>query len=278
MSFIEWWKSLFTTTEDTQKSFEDPKPTPVDLPSFNPKDAVVPLKKEEIRVLPVKPAEVKKPVSEKPMPVDPVTAKPCKIAVIVGHTPKDPGAVNYKNEGEFVFNSRIAKKIESIMKKKYPKKQVKIFLRNDGDFSKTVSQVAKQVGEFKAKVSLELHFNAVKQIAYGCEMLIWEGADKFEDTLKIADDITDRLALEFGLKERQSYKYKNGKYSDGVKVIARGDRGSWNIRACNQQGVVHALLIEPCFANNETAESRSIFENEDKYAEFLADELAKIDV
>ena len=125
---------------------------------------------------------------------------------------------------------------------------------------------------------MELHFNSFKQLAYGCEILVWEGAKDADKTIKLADEITDRMAKKFNLKERNSHKYKDGKVGDGVKILPSKERGALNIKACNDEGVVHAMLIEPCFANLESSESKAIFENEDAYAEFLAEELANIDV
>lgn len=218
------------------------------------------------------------PEVEQKIEKDPVLDKKTKIALIVGHNSKRQGAVNYKQESEFSFNSRIAKKVKEIMNEKYPNKTVKIFKRPEGYYSASIRQVGKNVGKWRAKISLELHFNASKTEAYGCEILVIEQSDNLEEKIKIADKITDDLAKEFGLKERHTYKYKDGlSYGDGVKILKPRDRGALNLKYAEEYGVKHSMLIEPCFANIETEESRAIFENEDKYAEFLADQLAKID-
>jgi N-acetylmuramoyl-L-alanine amidase len=279
MGFFKWLKSLFSTLE--QASSVEAKPVEAKPVEAKPVEA----KPVEAKPVEAKPVEAK-PVEAKPVEAKPVEAKPSnsiidketKIAIIVGHTPKSQGAVNYKGETEFVFNSRIAEKIKQIMLKKYPKKKVQIFFREEGYYSTAVVNVAKNVGKWKARVSLELHFNSFKDIAYGCEILVWEGAKNIENTIKIADIITDDLSKKFKLRERGTYKYSDGKVGDGVQVLASKARGALNIKACNDEGVVHAMLIEPCFANKETSESKAIFENEDEYAEFLADSLAKINV
>jgi N-acetylmuramoyl-L-alanine amidase len=193
MSFFKWLKDFFIAVE-VEASKKD---TPVLNSEAKPVEAKpVEAKPVEAKPVEAKPVEATKKVNPvlpkapdfpikkaEASKADPVTLKPAKIAIIVGHTTKEPGAVNYKKESEFSFNSRIAKKVETIMKKKYPKKQVQLFIRTAGDFSATVLQVAKKVGAFKADISLELHFNAVKQVAYGCEVLIWEAGNNFEKTL-----------------------------------------------------------------------------------------------
>lgn len=225
-----------------------------------------------------KPVEVK-PLENKPIEVKPArNIKKTKIALIVGHTKKSQGAVNFKGETEFSFNTRIAEKIKKIFEDKYPEKELKLFFRDEGYYSTAVVAVGKAVGKWGASISMELHFNSFKQIAYGCEILVWDGAEELDKTVMLADVITDRISKKFNLKERNVYKYKDGKIGDGVKVLPSKDRGALNIKACNDAGVKYAMLIEPCFANLESSESKAIFENEDAYAEFLAEELANIDV
>lgn len=210
--------------------------------------------------------------------LDPIARKATKIALIIGHTNKSQGAVNYKGESEFVFNSRIADKVKKIMKEKYPNKSVKLFFREEGYYSTAVTKVGEEIGKWKAKISLELHFNSLDKVAYGCEILIWDGSEFFDDNLKIADKITDNLSKKFNLRQRNKHQYKDLTHGDGVKILKSKERGALNIKACNDNGVKIAMLIEPCFANVETNESKAIFDNEDSYAEFLADELARIDV
>jgi N-acetylmuramoyl-L-alanine amidase len=259
MNFFKWLKSLFTETKPVETKPVETKPV-------------------ETKPVETKPVETK-PVETKPVETKPKTpVKKTKIALIIGHTKKSQGAVNYKGETEFSFNSRIAEKVKKIFEIKYPTKELKLFFRDEGYYSTAVVAVGKAVGKWGAKISMELHFNSFKQLAYGCEILVWEGAKDADKTIKLADEITDRMAKKFNLKERNSHKYKDGKVGDGVKILPSKERGALNIKACNDEGVVHAMLIEPCFANLESSESKAIFENEDAYAEFLAEELANIDV
>lgn len=209
---------------------------------------------------------------------DPVLDKPTKIAIVVGHSEKSQGAVNYKGETEFSFNSRIAEKIKEHISEKYPKKKVKIFYRPAGSYTVAVKQVGKDVGKWSAKISMELHFNSFKKEAYGCEILMWGNSEYAKETISVSDKITDNLSKEFNLKERYFHKYSDGSFGDGVKILGGREKGATNIKACNDAGVKIAMLIEPCFANIEHGESKAIFENEDKYAEFLADELSHIKV
>lgn len=185
-----------------------------------------------------------------------------KIALIVGHTARTKGAINYLGECEYEFNKRIAKKTRAILLEKFKNIRVEIFYR-DGI---GLDGCAKQVGEWGACVSLELHFNSFKKKAFGCEILVDTRHKFYEETHKIADRITDSLSGIFGIKER------NG---EGVKELSSG-RGYLNLKLMRLNGVKHPMLIEPCFANKKTVESIAIFENEDRYATFLATELGRV--
>jgi N-acetylmuramoyl-L-alanine amidase len=204
--------------------------------------------------------------------------KATKIAIIVGHSPKRPGAKNYLKETEYSFNCRIAEKMKEYLAQAYPEKKVKIFYRPEGYYLPSIKQVAEDVGKWKAKVSLELHFNSFKTKAYGCETLIWADSENVEETAKYADALTDELAKKFNLSERSQYEFKNGMIGDGVKALSGKDRGRKNLQYVEEQGVKVAMLVEPCYANIEQRESKAIFENEDDYALVLADELAKINL
>lgn len=175
-----------------------------------------------------------------------------RISLIVGHTEKSPGATNYKEESEYSFNSRVANKIAKHIQNITDQAHTKVFYR-DGIGR---SGVAKLVTEWRADISLELHFNSFRKVAYGCEILVLdENLIKNSLSFDVADDITDRLAEKFMLKERGT---------DGVNPIDDGDRGYYNLKLL--QSIPINMLIEPCFANIKTAESSAIFEDEDKYA------------
>lgn len=222
---------------------------------------------------PSEPFEPEQPVG--PIPVEPVepSKQVVKIALIVGHTPKAAGAINYKGEREFTFNSRIAALVEAQIRQQTAQVEVKTFFRDEGSFAPAVAKVGKAVGDWGAKASLELHFNSFDQPAFGCEVLVWQGANQLAQTLAFADAMTNRFSQQFGIKQRGQYVDEFGKRFDGVRVLATQDRGALNLKACCDNGLGFVLLFEPCFANVETTESRAVFENEARYANFIAQEL-----
>ena len=180
-----------------------------------------------------------------------------KLAIIVGHTQRSQGATNYLGESEYTFNSRIAKMMTEYIYGKYDIKniRVKVFYRDVIGRS----GVAALVKDWRADLSMELHFNSFKKKAYGCEILTLAHDT---DSIEVADKITDEIAEKFCLRER---------HDDGVKELSDGDRGYYNLKLLESLPLV--MLIEPCFANMKTAESIAIFEDERKYAIVLADQL-----
>lgn len=200
------------------------------------------------------------------LPLDPPGVD--KIAIIVGHTHRSQGAVNYKDESEYVFNKRIAKYIKDYLDN-YSSKTTGIFMRDGIGRSGVASKSAK----WGADLTLELHFNSFRKVAYGCEVLVYGECKNFNDVVIMADEMTDDLAKQFNLGERFIVTLDDGERRDGVKVLNRKDRGGYNLRAMSEQGIKYSMLIEPCFANFKTHESEAIFENERQYAETVAEYL-----
>jgi N-acetylmuramoyl-L-alanine amidase len=203
------------------------------------------------------------------VPLDPAVVK--KVAIVVGHCQRSPGAVNYRNETEYSFNKRVATYIKAYLEN-YSGKECGIFLR-DGIGRTGVAEKTKAWG---ADLTLELHFNSFRTVAYGCEVLVLSGAKHFDESVVMADELTDDLNREFKLGERHTFKTDDGEIRDGVKVLNSEDRGSYNLRAMENVGIKYSLLIEPCFANFRTRESEIIFENERKYAEVVAEYLVSL--
>jgi len=183
------------------------------------------------------------------------------IGVIVGHNSKAQGAVNYKGETEFAFNTRIAKAMKSIIDAN-PDYDCVIYNREPGSsFGDEIFEMAQKVKKDSCLFTIELHFNSGPTGARGCEILVHT---KNLMAIRIADAITDQIEYKFGIRQRDQ---------DGVKELKRGDRGAYNILAIEDAGVEVALLVEPCFANVKTAESQKIFDNEGLYAQVLAEEM-----
>lgn len=185
------------------------------------------------------------------------------IALVVGHNEKSQGAENYLGETEFVFNSRIALKVQnalndlkvpSVIIKRPPIRNYKI----------QCEAVSERVHKYGCAISLHLHFNSFTEEVFGCEILVLEGLDNNGE--EAADFITDQLNFELDIKQRAV---------DGVSFISNYHNGYGMLKAVYDVGCI-PLLIEPCFANIRTKESIQIFENEDAYVKVLAYSLADL--
>jgi len=194
-----------------------------------------------------------------------------KIALVVGHTERNQGALSYNGRREWEWNKKVADEILIYMSKAYPKFMVKTFYRPDMLYRASVQEVGRQIGEFKADISLELHFNSIGHEidAFGCEVLINQNAREFDDNFYAADKLSDALAREFSLKQRAK---------DGVVILKEGKRGYYNIKYPLDYGTKIALLVEPMFAGTKTHESEQFFETEvgiARYAQAIGDYLGK---
>lgn len=176
-----------------------------------------------------------------------------KIAVIVGHEAAKKGAKIYTGEREYDYNSRIADKLLAAYKGNC---DIKIFKRDKIG----ISGVAKQVAEWGAEMSLELHLNASGMAsARGAEFLVISG-DK--DSEVKASSMAQHLQKYMGLKLR---------HEGGLKKLKRGERGYKNLESCKSAGVKQVILIEPFFCDFKTPESEIFIKHEWKYVQYLID-------
>lgn len=192
-----------------------------------------------------------------------------RVALIVGHTAKAQGATNYLGESEYRFNTRIANAVKRHVDIMQSDLHLEVWYRDDG-----WAAVQAKAEEFKPSMTVELHFNAADGIAYGTEILVYKGASRFEDIVRIADEMTDRLADMFSLKERHTFKLDDDSMADGVKVMSSG-RGVGNLKYMHQAGVPIVMLIEPVFGDKKQKESEKFFLHEELYVQFLVDSFLK---
>jgi N-acetylmuramoyl-L-alanine amidase len=185
------------------------------------------------------------------------------FAIIVGHNEKSQGAVNYLNETEFVFNKRIANKLQVKLLEKTFNSHI-IYRPTSGGYTYEVNSVVAECKKLNIKYAIELHFNSIAGTALGCEVLITDSKDEKDNQL--ANIITDLLNEKLGIKERGF---------DGVVVVSEQHRGSKMLYSLKNAGIL-SCIVEPCFANIKTKESSAIFENEDKYVDILAESILKV--
>lgn len=148
-----------------------------------------------------------------------------KLAIIVGHTQKEPGAhaVDPLNLHEYDYNKALAFDISSEIGV-----ETKIFFRDGLGIVKTYESM----NAWHPTCCLELHFNADENHAYhGSEVLF---SARFPESQKLADDIQKNLVSYLDLRDR------------GIKSVRPGDRGYINLILAECPSV----LIEPFFGTN----------------------------
>lgn len=184
------------------------------------------------------------------------------IALVVGHNEAKQGAENYLGESEWIFNTRIARKVQEILSGNGHRSAL-VFRPKSGGYRHECRYVAKKVEELGCIISVHLHFNWGPSGARGCEVLI--SNDGTRDSFLLADKISDVLNEKLSIEER---------HNDGVKKVYKGHSGFQMLQEVEAKDI-SAVLIEPCFANYRTSESAMVFENEDNYARALAMALSR---
>jgi len=206
----------------------------------------------------VKPV-VHKPIPEpegQPAPPNPSSVNP--IGIVVGHNERGQGATNYQGESEWLFNSRIAKKLQMKLFDAGVKSVV-IYRPKTGGYRHEVRSVVKELEKYNCSFSIHLHFNSAGKGAKGVEVLIAETATDRDNAW--ADVFSDMLNETYGFYERGR---------DGIKTVPKGHNGAGMLYAVKKAGIT-PVLPEPCFGDYRTKESALIFEQEDKYVDILRD-------
>lgn len=150
-----------------------------------------------------------------------------KIALIVGHSKKDGGAVNLeKNINEFSFNDDLAKILFD-----------KLTLKGHNPvivYRESYSGLPAKVNATNADVALSLHCNAFNKQADGCEVLYYHKSTK---GAKLAQHLVTSIVGMLGNPNR------------GIKPIAyeyvgsKGDRGGWIV----EKTKMPCVIVEPFF-------------------------------
>lgn len=176
-----------------------------------------------------------------------------KLAIVVGHSAKEPSFKNYLGETEYDFNRRIASKLKEFLDNNFVCDS-KVFLR-DGT---TIRRLGDYVTEWKPDASIELHCNSYKDKITGnvCEALALRNDFKSIDLCRTFGCLME-LDFTFGLR-----------HGDGCKEVTRDDRGYFNLTAIELD--IPKILVEPCFTNFHTEEAEALLTQEDRYAKVLA--------
>ncbi len=149
-----------------------------------------------------------------------------KIALVVGHSQKDKGAVNQSfGMSEFEFNDRLAKAIVAMYGDK--ENEIVIVYRTS-----TYEALPKQINALDVGFVVELHCNAFNKIANGCEMLYYHASAKGKECARIFQNKVVNL---LGNKDR------------GIKSKTIEDRGGYLLKYTKAP----AIITEPFFIDND---------------------------
>lgn len=147
-----------------------------------------------------------------------------RVGVVVGHSVKDPGAVNANGRTEFEFNSELAYMVSVELLKR---DMDPVIIWRD----RAYSAMPEKVNSFDVDFSIELHCNAFNTKASGSEVLFFNGSS---NGCKLATFIQEEVVDVLGLPDR------------GAKGINRDDRGGLML----VKTVKPHVIIEPLFIDN----------------------------
>lgn len=152
-----------------------------------------------------------------------------KIAIVVGHNKDDKGAYCPAPiaAAEYDFNGTIA---DRMIEMALPEFELRKFLRRPIGYRAEIADVYRQVDDWGAEASVELHFNAATADATGTEVLV--SSSMASQTFGKA--MLEIMLMHLGLRSR------------GVKVLGHGDRGLASVTS----GRCPSILCEPFFSSN----------------------------
>ena len=155
-----------------------------------------------------------------------------KVAIIVGHSKKSPGAYNETYDvQEYDFNEMLAKKIKDTYHRLVDVQEpidIQIVYRTT-----TYQDLPIQINELNPDLIVSLHCNAFDTKASGCEMLYYYKSVKGKE---IAKNFQYFVQACLGNKNR------------GTKEKSSEDRGGYLLRYTNAP----CIIAEPFFLDNDT--------------------------
>lgn len=180
-----------------------------------------------------------------------------KIGICVGHSRRgDSGAVTLWGESEHVYNSKVAKLLQS----KLNARGIDSFVIDDyknSSYGAGIAYAAKVLRNEGASHAIELHFNSAGPSAHGAEWLHWETSTGGK---RLAEAMRSAFVKAFPtMKDR------------GLKPKGKGARGSTFLRKTH----CPAILTEPFFGSS--SKDCAVFkDNEEQLAEAYAAGIAAL--
>ncbi len=169
-----------------------------------------------------------------------------KIAVVIGHDMKSPGAWSpFLKKTEYTYNSEVAEYLKGV---------ADIYHRpGAGGYNSQMRKLAETLNPKKYDLVIELHFNSFDKIAnlkgVGTEVIIYPGNEKTK---------------EFGKAYCEVISKKYDTINRGVKDGYSGGRG-WGFLSLIQ---APTIIVEPFFGDEAESER---FDNPGAYAEIIKD-------
>lgn len=172
-----------------------------------------------------------------------------KLAIIIGHSKKSPGAVSDDGLTEYLYNSGVAHNIWNYAEK-HPEIEVELFFRDNSSIIGIARDVNAWVKDAPKSLALELHFNSSdNETAHGTEVVY-----------EIIPTVNRFLAKRFQSAIHGLFQSKDR----GTRLLNPGDRGfpSMGSIACP------SLLLEPEFGSSKVG-CASLRRLQNEYAELL---------
>lgn len=166
------------------------------------------------------------------------TTETPKKLLIVGHTIAKQGAKVMRYESEYMYNSKVAHIVKSLI----PEIDVTFYNEIEKDYVVLAD---------RGFIAIELHCNAYNGYVSGSEVLVLQD---------------DSISMEYANDLLVSLCEKFGKRSRGVKELKQGDRGWRNLNIAKGKGARIAVIVEPFFGDNHDDVISPA-----EYAEFLTD-------
>lgn len=161
-----------------------------------------------------------------------------KVAIVIGHSSTDPGAVNTDPTNglktkEYDYNYYVAPRIVELLKQSENVEPV--LVKRDVPYS----QLPAKINALNPDLIIEFHCNAVDVPTAGGTETLYSGSVRGKS---IAAMLQTAMLNTFGLKDR------------GVKALVKGGRGATLIFETNAP----CFIVEPFFISNEAEETKGV--------------------
>jgi len=156
-----------------------------------------------------------------------------KVALIVGHSPESPGAIN-QNYGmsEFEFNGPLA---HAVAQNLIAVGHEPLIIYRD-----TYADLPEKVNKTEADIAVSLHCNAFNEDPNGTETLYYNGSSK---GFLLASCIQEQIVNCLGLKDRGL------KACEAAHEGKAGDRGGHLLQGTKMP----CVIVEPFFIDSDTS-------------------------